>query len=81
MTGCPYDPTVLAGFPIGMLHCPQCGCMVLAGLDHPPCDIDFCDYGIVIDYPTDPESLDLPAPDTMKEDPDADPAPPPPDGR
>jgi hypothetical protein len=40
---CPYDPRELAGLPVGMLHCPDCGCMVLAGVEHPPCDPDFCD--------------------------------------
>lgn len=49
--GCPYDPKGLTGAPLGMLHCPHCGCMVIAGLEHPPCDIDDgCDYGVVIDY-------------------------------
>ena len=48
--GCPYDPRVLAGEPIGMLHCPTCGCMVVAGLQHPVCDADFCAYGVPIDY-------------------------------
>lgn len=39
---CDYDPTGLAGQPIGMFHCPDCGCMVLAGVAHPPCDPDAC---------------------------------------
>lgn len=35
---CTYDPTELAGQPIGMLHCPECGIMLLAGIGHLPCD-------------------------------------------
>lgn len=35
---CPEDPRRLAGAPIGMYHCPWCGCMVLAGLEHVPHD-------------------------------------------
>ena len=38
MTRCTYDPRPLLGQPIGMLHCPECGCMVLAGLEHGPCE-------------------------------------------
>lgn len=33
---CPEDPARLRGMPIGMYHCPQCGCMVIAGLDGHP---------------------------------------------
>jgi hypothetical protein len=33
-TACPHDPRELAGAPIGMYHCPECGEMVLAGLPH-----------------------------------------------
>lgn len=41
---CSYDPRVLLGLPIGMLHCPECGCMVLAGMAHGAClDID-CEH-------------------------------------
>lgn len=32
---CTYDPRVMAGEPIGMFHCPECGEMVLAGVAHP----------------------------------------------
>lgn len=42
---CDWDPTGLAGKPIGMLHCPHCGCMVLAGVEHPLCDPDMCALG------------------------------------
>jgi hypothetical protein len=35
---CQYDPKVMAGLPIGMFHCPDCGEMVLAGMDHPDYD-------------------------------------------
>ncbi len=31
---CPEDPKALVGQPIGMYHCPWCGCMQLAGLAH-----------------------------------------------
>lgn len=34
---CPHDPRTRAGLPIGMYHCPECGCMVVAGLDHGEC--------------------------------------------
>ena len=39
---CPHDPRETHG-PIGMYHCPDCGCMVLAGLDHGPHE-DWCSY-------------------------------------
>lgn len=32
---CSYDPTELAGLPMGMLHCPECDEVVLAGVPHP----------------------------------------------
>jgi hypothetical protein len=32
---CSEDPRQLAGLPIGMYHCPDCGMMVLAALAHP----------------------------------------------
>lgn len=32
---CSYDPKEMAGEPIGMFHCPECGEMVVAGMDHP----------------------------------------------
>jgi hypothetical protein len=32
---CEFDPTKLKYTPIGMLHCPLCGEMVLAGYPHP----------------------------------------------
>jgi hypothetical protein len=32
---CPHDPKTLTGAPIGMYHCPLCGDMVVAGMDHP----------------------------------------------
>ncbi len=28
---CPEEPGCLLGMPIGMYHCPSCGCMVVAG--------------------------------------------------
>jgi hypothetical protein len=32
---CSEDPMKLAGAPIGMYHCPDCGAMVVAGFPHP----------------------------------------------
>ena len=39
MTKCTYDPKEYANQPIGMFHCPECGEMVLAGMDHPDPDL------------------------------------------
>jgi hypothetical protein len=39
---CTFDPGPLVGVPLGMFHCPECGCMVIAGLAHGPCE-DGCD--------------------------------------
>lgn len=36
---CTYDPAEMAGAPIGMFHCPECGEMVIAGMPHPIYDI------------------------------------------
>jgi hypothetical protein len=33
---CPYDPREMTGKPIGMFHCPVCGQMVIAGMEHTP---------------------------------------------
>jgi hypothetical protein len=32
---CAERPEVLKGVPLGMYHCPDCGTMVLAGVEHP----------------------------------------------
>lgn len=33
---CPERPEVWLGSPMGMYHCPHCGCMVIAGFEvHP----------------------------------------------
>jgi len=32
---CGEDPKKLLGQPIGMYHCPDCGGMVVAGMEHP----------------------------------------------
>ncbi len=32
---CKEKPEELAGAPLGMYHCPDCGAMVLAGVPHP----------------------------------------------
>lgn len=37
----PWDPIQLKGAPIGQYHCPYCGAMVLAGMDH----IDYGEEG------------------------------------
>ena len=31
---CTHDPRTLKGAPIGMYHCPECGHMVIAGMEH-----------------------------------------------
>lgn len=41
MVKCPEDPVALLGQPIGMYHCPYCGCMQVAGVEH-LCDSDEC---------------------------------------
>jgi hypothetical protein len=38
---CPEDPVRLLGQPLGMYHCPDCGCMKIAGVEH-LCDPDDC---------------------------------------
>lgn len=56
---CRERPELLAGRPVGQYHCPQCGCMVLAGMPHLPHD-QGCAYGgapdPVYDGPTAEES-------------------------
>jgi hypothetical protein len=32
---CEEKPELLVGQPLGQYHCPDCGAMVLAGLEHP----------------------------------------------
>jgi hypothetical protein len=39
---CPFDPNVYAGQPIGQFHCPVCGCMVIAAVDHGVCVPGLC---------------------------------------
>ncbi len=39
---CPHDPSQRTG-PTGMYHCPDCGCMVLAGRPHGACWAEFDD--------------------------------------
>jgi transcription initiation factor IIE alpha subunit len=34
-TRCTFDPRNYVGLAIGMFHCPECGEMVLAGVEHP----------------------------------------------
>ena len=35
----PFDPWLLYGAPLGQYHCPYCGTMVLAGMEH----LDYAD--------------------------------------
>lgn len=44
---CDYDPRELAGLPIGQFHCPVCGDVVLAGMEHPPRD-DWADLAAFV---------------------------------
>lgn len=39
---CSHDPRQYAGQAIGMYHCPECGCMVIAGVEHTPCMPESC---------------------------------------
>jgi hypothetical protein len=34
-SNCPEKPEELIGQPIGQYHCPDCGTMVMAGMEHP----------------------------------------------
>lgn len=51
MISCPHDPKQYLGAPIGMYHCPECGTMVIAGLEHPS-DEAVSDQGLE-PYPND----------------------------
>lgn len=35
---CPYNPECMAGWPLGQMHCPVCGCMAMAGMPHFECE-------------------------------------------
>lgn len=43
---CDFDSQSLKNIPMGMLHCPKCECMILAGVKHPKCDPDFCGMSV-----------------------------------
>lgn len=43
---CPEDPMKLTGKPIGMYHCPWCGCMQIAGTPH--VDDSHCWLGLAV---------------------------------
>lgn len=45
---CKHDPKETIG-PIGMYHCPECGDMVLAGMDHPDYDECYARYHEYVD--------------------------------
>ena len=34
-TECTFNPRPMIGLPIGQFHCPKCGEMCIAGLEHP----------------------------------------------
>lgn len=42
---CPHRPETRLGQPVGMYHCPECWCMVVAGVAVHPHD-DGCRYGL-----------------------------------
>ena len=42
---CPEDPRKLSGAPLGMYHCPDCLCMVVAGLPHGSHEL-YCRLGL-----------------------------------
>ena len=47
MSNCAYDPRIIPPeAPIGMFHCPECGEMVLAGMEHPS-DLTEEDYQLL----------------------------------
>lgn len=50
---CAEKPEALAGQPLGMYHCPDCGAMVIAGLPHP----DVCVRCRYLQHP----AFDIPA--------------------
>lgn len=50
---CKERPELLREAPIGMYHCPDCGAMVLAGIEHP----DLCALCLAREHP----SFDRPA--------------------
>lgn len=56
-TVCPEHSEDLVGAPMGMYHCPACGCMTVAGLPHFPhtvgCDLGLeneCPHGDAVEY-------------------------------
>jgi len=55
---CTFDPKTYAGYPIGMFHCPECGEMVVAGIDHP--DLEIPDEIIPEDYCKDCDPIKFP---------------------
>lgn len=44
MQPCTHDPRIMKGLPIGMYHCPECGMMVIAGIEHPKRDAHCKDH-------------------------------------
>ena len=56
MSKCPYNPVEMAGKPIGMYHCPECGEMVIAGVGHP-------DYSVLEEMEKEDDRVDPPCDD------------------
>ena len=48
---CPHDPRETTG-PIGMYHCPECGEMVVANMEHP-------DYSLLDDLDSNQQLIQL----------------------
>ncbi len=40
---CTHDPRLYKGYPVGMYHCPECGEMVVSGVEHPQSVSEFED--------------------------------------
>lgn len=55
---CTFDPTTLIDVPLGMLHCPECGEPIVAGVPHPDySQIDYSDVMPKTDGEVDKEIL------------------------
>ena len=57
---CKHDPKQYLGMPIGMYHCPECGEMVVAGIEHPKYFLDSIeDEYFIQDEETDGDKNDV----------------------
>ncbi|MGE0131865.1 MAG: hypothetical protein AB7U82_27595 [Blastocatellales bacterium] len=54
---CSFDPVQLLGQPIGMLHCPECGEMIVAGMPH----LDYSILDQIGDNPADGQRNPIPS--------------------